>query len=316
MSSRFILPLNLYWILTSTANPNYRTTTFKVTPLIIAAKYGRHDVIKALLKHDAKVSVRDVYDSSALFYASRNGDIESMAAILKAKPSPDDGSLQEAAREFHAPAVKLLLKSGHHPDFPSTKHDGRTPLAELALRCKGSASDFRIDETINELVAGKVDPFKKCRGKNPLYLALENQSTLVLFRKLLDCIYWGSVNDPKNLYIKDDLYYSPTMYIKKDILRLSQSDYNKAVEILDHYNAEDIYYAKDGKEQPPDAVGMPERMVELERRKKVREEKIRQDQEDHDRRFGNEAATNQQRLEAHKMLTAQKEAARRKLPED
>lgn len=236
-----------------------------------------------LLKHGAKVSARDVYDRSALFYASRNGNTETIASILKAKPGPNDGSLQEAARELHAPAIKLLVKGGHHPDFTSTKHDGRTALAELALCCASSPSDERIDDTIDALSTGKVDPLKKCRGKNALYLALENPSPFAIVQKLLERIYWKYVNDPNNLYVEDNILYSPTMYVSKGFLPLSEADAEGLLRLLRDHNAEDVYYASEGQDQPPDAIGMPEKMAEFERKKKAREEKLRQQDEDHER---------------------------------
>ena len=281
--------LNRTGRLTSAANPNYTTDVSKTTPLHIAAKHERPDVVTALLKHGAKVSTRDVYDRSALFYASQNGDVQSITAILKAKPGPNDGSLQEAARELHAPAIKLLIKGGHHPDFTSTKHDGRTALAELALCCESSPSDARIDDTIDALVAGKVDPLKKCRGKTPLYLALENPSPFAIIQKLLERIYWQFVNDPNNLYVEDNIFYSPTMYVSKGFLPLSQPDSERLLQLLRDHEAADIYYAKEGQEQPPDAVGMPEKIAEFERKKKAREDKLRQQDEDHQRALMREA---------------------------
>ena len=242
-----------------------------------------------LLKHGAKASARDTYDRSALFYASRNGDTETIASILKAKPGPNDGSLQEAARELHAPAIKLLIKNGHHPDFTSAKHDGRTALAELALCCASSPSDERIDDTIDALDAGKVDPLKKCRGKNPLYLALENPEPFSIVRKLLERIYWKYVSDPNNLYIEDNILYSPTMYVSKGFLPLSEADANGLLQLLRDHGATDVYYASEGHEQPPDAIGMPEKMAEAERKKKAREEKLRQQDEDHQRALAREA---------------------------
>jgi hypothetical protein len=276
-------------LLTSIANVNYTTSVSKTTPLHIAAKYGRSDVVTLLLKHGARVSSRDVFDRSALFYASRKGDTESIAAILKAKPGPNDGSLQEAARELHAPAVKLLIKGGHHPDFTSTKHDGRTALAELALCCASSTTDGRIDDTIDALVTGKVDPLKKCRGKNPFYLALENPSPFAIVQKLLERIYWKYLNEPANLYVEDNIFYSPTMYVTKGFLPLSETDTAALLQLLRDHGATDSYYAAEGEDQPPDAVNMPEKTVEFERKKKAREEKLRQQDEDHQRAMAREA---------------------------
>ncbi|KAF2799768.1 hypothetical protein K505DRAFT_370800 [Melanomma pulvis-pyrius CBS 109.77] len=276
-------------LLESNANPNYATNVSKTTPLHIAAKSGRSEDVTLLLKHGAKVSARDAYDRSALFYASRNGDAKTIASILKAKPGPNDGSLQEAARELHAPAIKLLIKGGHHPDFTSSKHDGRTALAELALCCASSPSDDRINDTIDALSMGNVDPLKKCRGKNPLYLSLENPEPLAIVQKLLERIYWKYVNDPNNLYIEDNILYSPTMYVTKGFLALSEADTGKLLKLLRDHETADVYYASEGQDQPPDAIGMPEKIAEFERKRKAREEKLRQQDEDHQRALMREA---------------------------
>lgn len=260
------------------------------TPLIIAAKNERSDIVIKLLKHDANPSAKDIFERTALFYASRLGDVKSIAAILKAKPGPNDGSLHEAARELHGPAIKLLIKGGHHPDFTSTRHDGRTALAELALCCDTSVPSERIETTIDALKTGKADPLKKCCDKKTaLYLALENPAPFRIVEKLLERIYWEFVNDPQNLYIDEDIFYSPTMYITKGFLPLDQADATRLVELLRTHNAADVYYAKEGQDQPPDAVGMPEKIAEAERKKRAREEKLRQQDEDHMRALAREA---------------------------
>lgn len=289
-------------LLEAKANPNFVTKDTKITPLHIAAKYERPDIVASLLKHGAQV-IRDSNDRSALFYASRNGDIKSMTSILKAKPAPgtDDGSLQEAARELYPAAVKLLIKHDHHPDFTSTKHDGRTALAELALCCDGSSPDVRIDDTIDALIKGnakskKADPLKKCLGKTPLYLALENPSPLTVVQKLLERVYWNIVNDSKNLYVEDDIFYSPTMYVKKGFLPLSEPDTENLLKLLRSHEAADIYYANLGQEQPPDAVNMPEKIATAEQKKIVREQKKRHEEEDHRDKLRREAEAMGQKI--------------------
>jgi hypothetical protein len=288
-SDRMISTAVIQVLLEAKANPNCTTSISKTTPLHIAAEYGRSDVVTLLLKHGAKVSSRDAFDRAALFYASGNGNTDSIAAILKAKTGPNDGSLHEAARELHAPAVKLLVKGGHHPDFTSTKHDGRTALAELALYCASSPTDDRIDDTIDALIAGRVDPLKKCYGKNPLYLALENRVPFAIVNKLVERIYWQYLNHPANLYVEDDIYYSPTMYVIKGFLPLPRHEMTDLVQLLRYHGAIHIYYAAEGHDQPPDAINMPKEVVEAQRKKKLREEKIRQQDEDHQRALMREA---------------------------
>jgi len=102
----------------------------RATPVILAAKYSRSDVVQKLIKMGAKTSAQDVFDRSCLFYASRVGDLKSVNAILRAGAPTDDGSLLETAKNLHYEVVTALISGKHSPDFPSTKenHGGRTAL--------------------------------------------------------------------------------------------------------------------------------------------------------------------------------------------
>ena len=256
--------------------------------MILAAKHGRTDVVLKLLQHGAKATTRDKFDRTALFYAASKGDTKSVHGIVKRKPGTNDGSLQEAARELHVPAIKLLLKAGHNPDFPSPKHDRRTALAELCLRCDSTKDSSLIALAIDALVAGKADPLKKYRGKTAMFLTLENPDPFLMTQKLIEQLYWQYINHEANIYAEDDVCYSPTMYISKGFLPVSEEERDRLIKLLEDCEAVDRYYVKEGQEQPPDAIGIPEKIVEFERKKQVRKDKRRKEDEDHWRQLERE----------------------------
>lgn len=225
--------------------------------MIMAARAGRADVIFDLIQHDAKHSARDSFDRSPLFYASRNGNSLSMTHILRNNPGVNDGSLHEAARELHPEAVTLLIRNGHRPDFASTKHSGRTALAELCLLCDTSRDCGDIEATLEALIRGGLDPLRKCAGKTALFYALENVDPIIITQRLLDRCYWEYVDHPNNIYECNDHFYSPTMFIEKGFVPLEKERSTALKKILYNFDAKDRYYAKEGQDQPRDAVGLP-----------------------------------------------------------
>lgn len=223
----------------------------------MAARTRRPDIIFNLIEHGAKHTVKDSLDRSALFYASRNGDALSMTHILRTKPGINDGSLHEAARELYPDAVRLLIDNGHRPDFASTKHSGRTALAELCLLCDTSCDCGDIEATLDALISGGIEPLRKCAGKTALFYALENMDPITVTQRLLDRCYWEYVDHANNIYECNDYYYSPTMYIEKGFIPIEKERATALKKILYSFDAKDHYYAKEGHDQPRDAVGLP-----------------------------------------------------------
>ncbi len=88
---------------------NFTAALSKTTPLILAAKYRRSDVVKKLIKANADTCVRDYRERSPLFFASREGDLDAVNVFLKARYRPNDGSLPEAARNQHDEVVAALI---------------------------------------------------------------------------------------------------------------------------------------------------------------------------------------------------------------
>jgi len=257
--------------------------------LIISAKYSRSDLVAKLLDCKAKASAKDQFERSALFYASRNGDLDSVKALLKAKSPLNDGSLQEAAKMLHGDVVKALIKGKHHPDFPSSKeqHEGRTALQEMCLMCDSSKGSTMIEETVKALVDGKANPLEKSRGKNALFLALDNANPVPITRVLLDSVMWKHMTSEENVYIESDpetgtkYYFSPTTYVSRGFSQGPESHNDQLLKLLVDKRGVDRYYAEEGEEQPLDAVGMPDAIIAAEKKRKAREEKLRQQELDH-----------------------------------
>ena len=269
-----------------TASVRFTSKISQATPLILAAKNRRADIVAALIKAEASVSARDIFDRSPLFYASRIGDIDSVKLLLKAKSPANDGSLQEAARNLHSAVVAALIKAKHDPNFPSSRYQGRTALQEMALMCDASNDTLAVEETLKALLKGTPKLLDKSWGKNALFLALDNPRPVPITRALLDLAMWKQINLPENIYtVPDDsgteYFFSPTMYVS---MGLSQGPktYNEALlNLLRDKRCEDRYYAQKDAQQPDRAVGMPQDILDAEHNRKQHEDKIRKRELDH-----------------------------------
>jgi hypothetical protein len=237
--------------------------------------------VAKLLKNKANASAKDQFERSALFYASRAGDLDSVNALLKAKSPVNDGSIQEAAKGLHSEVVVALVKGKHNPNFPSSKeqHEGRTALQELCLMCDCTKDSTKIEETIQALVVGKANPLEKSQGKNALFLALDNAYPVPVTRALLDCVMWKHMRSEENVYIEVDpetgtkYYFSPTMYVSQGFSQCPESENDQLLELLLDKRGIDRFYAEGGAEQPLNAVGMPQAIVDAEEKRANQEGK-------------------------------------------
>ena len=284
--------------LTGVANPNFTTKYSKSTPLLLASRYERPDLVDVLVQEQINVSAKDKFYRSALFFAAGNGDVRSTKILLQCKPRGNDGSLHEAARELHPEILSLLIKAGHDVNFTSTKHEGLTALGELAMYCNGKGSDSRIERCIELLVRAKLDPGKRRRGKTVLYMALDNPEPYPVTSALLERLMWKYITCEANIYHEGGLYYSPTMYLKKSGFFLgSERDKMAMIQLLKDHGAEDVYYAAEGMRQPPDALGMPASIAESERRRLKHEEDIQRMQQRHEESLRHQWELAQQRFQ-------------------
>ena len=230
----------------------------------------------------------DCFDHSPLFYAGRNGNLSAITSLLKKNPPTNDGSLHEAARELHSDAVKLLVAAGHEINYPSLKHAGRSPLCELCYKCRAATNPVGLQNTLSTIMGVKATPLRKYRGKTPLFFAMENEDPVPVVLKLIAVSLWQDLNDPANVIEEDSHFYSPTMYIKKGLCPQTESKSLEVLTVLEDASAEDRFYAKERMRQPEDAIGMPQRIADLDRKKWIRSSRLEEEQEDHQRKLRRE----------------------------
>ncbi|KAK0739470.1 ankyrin repeat-containing domain protein [Apiosordaria backusii] len=257
----------------------YATPVSRTTPFLAAVKSGRVEVVEMLLTYGAKVNVKDNLGRSPLFFASRAGDIDMIATLLKHNPSVNDGSLHEAARNFHPDAMKMLLDAGHDANYRSTKHGGRTALGEVALKSVLPHDISLADESLDILASVDASPLLQVRGKTVIFLALDNQNNEAITRVLLDRLLYKTLNSHENTYQEGIYHYSPTMYIMKGILLGPRSP--GLIQMLQEQGVEDRFYATIEETQPPDAVGLPEDIRDYERERRAWEQRNRRAEESH-----------------------------------
>lgn len=207
---------------------NQTTPHSQTTALMLASRYCRKSIVEKLLQSKAKVNAKDLWDCSALFYASQFGYHDIVRMLLKSKPPPplNDGSLHEAARELHGRIVDELIRAKHDPNFISYKHGGRNALAEL---CYAAATNEqgRLEEVLDALVRGGVKPTSKYRGKTALFLALDNPAPEAMVIKFVERVMYKDINSRENIYEENDFFYSPTVYIKKHLLEAYYDEHSR-----------------------------------------------------------------------------------------
>ncbi|GKT45250.1 NF-kappa-B inhibitor alpha [Colletotrichum spaethianum] len=268
------------------AKVNFESRVSQSTPLTLAIRNRRPDVVKMLLLEGAEVDVCDVKGNTPLTLSTEIGGetaIKMMSNLLAAGASRNDGSLHNSARELNLAACQVLVQYGHEPDFPSTLHGGRSALGELCRHCADSgeltaARQKLMERVINFLIEAGSDITLRSEGKSILLLALESGDPVVTSRTLLKAGMWKHINKKFNHYSDGKMTYSPTMYVTHV---LSKSDHKDAlIKLLRANRAEDVYYANMGP-QPDGAVGMPEDIEMQERTRRARLDRINLEQEDH-----------------------------------
>ncbi|KAG6322570.1 hypothetical protein E4U22_008441 [Claviceps purpurea] len=267
------------------AKVNVKSSLSHTTPLMLAIKTRRPDLVKLLLLEGAEVDVLDYKERTPLSMAtSIGGDVseQMVSLLLAAAPPRDDGSLQNAARDLNLPVVKVLVGSGHDPDFPSPLHEGRSALAELCLHGSDNTElvaerERAMQKVMTFLIDSKSDLSIKSNGKSLLELCFEAADPLATTRSLLKSGMWKHVNKPFSHHTANGYVYSPTMYIKKILPKTDVSA--SLLSILQSSRAHDVYYALSGP-QPSDAVGLPEDLALQERQRKARLERLAEETAD------------------------------------
>ena len=90
----------------------------------------------------------DAFSSTSLNHASRAGRVDRVRALLNQGANPNDGSLQQAAKNEHIPVIRLLLNAGALVD--DTENDvydriQATALFHAAMVCAPQVMKFLIE---------------------------------------------------------------------------------------------------------------------------------------------------------------------------
>ncbi|KAI1823083.1 hypothetical protein F4861DRAFT_346299 [Xylaria intraflava] len=268
------------------AKVNFETASSQITPLMLAIRTRRQDVVKLLLLAGAEVDVTDAVGNSPLSMASAIGGdlaVSIMSNLLAAGAPRNDGSLHNAARELDIQAMQVLVEYQHDPDFPSPLHGGRSALAELCLHAADSvqltiSKQKSMEKAIEFLLQSGTDITIQSEGKSVLLLALESADPLATTRVLLRASLWKEINKPYNQYNDGNFTFSPTMYVQHVLPDPGQK--TELLKLLRSNRCTDVYYANSGP-QPDDAVGMPSHIQREEKERRARLDRLQTDHEEH-----------------------------------
>lgn len=214
-----------------------------------------------------------------MFYACRQGDLAAVDTIHTAGAYPNDGSIQEAAREGHPEVVAYLLNTGHDPEYPSEFHCGRSALAEMCLLAEPwevdwEAKAYRIMQMLFQACANVTEKYD---GKTVLHLALDNDSPLEVTKTLLQFPQiWKRLNDDVFLYEdSQNICYSPTKYVERFYVGTPDGMRQTLINLLKGKRCKDRLFSTRG-EHPPGAEGLPDELAAIVRRESLADRELEQ----------------------------------------
>ncbi|KAK0712198.1 hypothetical protein B0T21DRAFT_297726 [Apiosordaria backusii] len=273
------------------AKVNFETKVSKTTPLMLAIRAKRQDVVKCLILAGAEVDVMDVTGNTPMTMATEMGGelgTSIMSNILAADPnaSQNDGSVHNAARELNLQALKVLVEFGHDVDFPSTLHGGRSALGELCLNAASGGSlsasqEKQMQKCMSYLIreAGS-DLTIQCEGKSVLLLALESLDPIATTGALLKTGVWKYVNEPYNQFTDGTCTYSPSQYVQRVLPNTKTKP--QLLELLKANRCKDVFYGNDpAQPQPEGALNLPPELLRAERERRAMETRIQKEREEH-----------------------------------
>ncbi|KAK4173124.1 hypothetical protein QBC36DRAFT_62003 [Triangularia setosa] len=273
------------------AKVNFETKISKTTPLMLAIRAKRQDVVKCLILAGAEVDVMDVTGNTPMTMATEMGGelgTSIMSNILAADPnaSQNDGSVHNAARELNLQALKVLVEFGHDVDFPSTLHGGRSALGELCLNAASGGSltasqEKQMQKCMSYLIreAGS-DLTIQCEGKSVLLLALESLDPIATTGALLKTGFWKYVNEPYNQFADGIYTYSPSQYVQRVLPNTKTKP--QLLELLKANRCKDVFYSNDpAQPQPEDAMNLPPELLRAERERRALETRIQKEKQEH-----------------------------------
>ncbi|KAL4804657.1 hypothetical protein BDV18DRAFT_142308 [Aspergillus unguis] len=276
------------------ANVNYQSSLSQSTPLQLAIFASRDNAVAALLRAHADPSLES-NGISPLSLAASIGDSGIVRQLVHAGAAPGDGALHEAARMVNVGVLQVLLVEGKQRDYPCSRFQGRTALAELCLTA-GSKPVSQIKAAIS-LLRNNGDIKRKSRGKSVLHFALDSPNAVVVAQALLDVFMSEYVNDKFNIFEDGRFRYSPLAYVSRGLNKAPPSQRSALVSLLTEFECKDRYWAAEG-EQPGDMVGAPEEIMRAIRTERQRQARIKEEHEDHERRLLQRRAEQEEELAA------------------
>ncbi|EHL00223.1 putative ankyrin repeat protein [Glarea lozoyensis 74030] len=259
-----------------------------MTPVLLAIKQGRADMVEKLISKGAILSASEAHDISPLALATRLGDSKIMEILLRADPERNDGSLHDAATNLKCNIIELLVGHGHQIDYPSERHDGRSALAELCFNAvnRSPKPDAKeIQRAVETLLAKGSDFMIRCisedkQERSIFHYAMDSSDPVLILTVLLKKL-WQGINNEAFLF-KDAKYtYSLSMYVKKDIFKGPQDQKEEILRLLRTKRATDRFWATDiESEQPPDCCNPPEEIKQEAERQKLRRKRLTEQRED------------------------------------
>jgi ankyrin repeat protein len=260
-------------------SPNSETTA-----LHIASREGRHKIVSVLLERGSDADARDVWNKSALFYASAGVSGEAIVKPLAERTLKNDGSLHEAARELSIDVVKVLLAFDHDPNFPSRLHGGRNALGELCLNARVETASQRsnLRQVLRILLAKGANPkFRARNEKSVVNLALDNAySALPITEALLETEIWEDLNNEEHTYRDpaSGLHYSPYSYVDRLPSPARTPIKQQLLDLLRDKACLPVYYSESPL-QPVGATGIPSATAKLVEKQKEHELALRHENE-------------------------------------
>ena len=152
----------------------HERSAFRYTPLILAAKKSRPDIIKLLLQAGADVNARNNIGQTALMYASEKGNLESVKLLLaygadvnaKDKHSGQTALMEAAWGTSVVDVIKALLQAGADVNARS----GRGGMTALMMAAQEGKAEF-----VKLLLAYGADVNARTgKGQTALFWAYED----------------------------------------------------------------------------------------------------------------------------------------------
>lgn len=262
-------------LLDGKSSPTRSAPLSELSPIALAAREGRQDVIPLLIDRGADASIRDKGNRSALFYACSTATTSTDSVrALAPHVLKDDGSLHEAARCLFVEITKVLLEHGHSPNFPSRLHGGRNALGELCLNTEiaNGIQRTKARQLIRLLLSHGANPnFKARNERSTVLLALDNaHNPLEITEALLETEVWETLNDEKHMYRDaSGLCYSSISYVELIPSPSRSQVRGDLISLLRDKGCEPKFYSQNlDQPQPKSAIGMPANIAKLANRQK------------------------------------------------